>query len=290
MANKAQSIRVGLFTAATAVLLAVVVIVFGGLRFWESSDHYHIVFDTSVYGLESGAEVYLNGIKVGTVETIRVAPEDIRKVAVAIKLKHGTPVHTDTRAMLQYAGITGLKVIDLRGGTLATAALPPNSQIVAGQGLLDKLEAQAQTIVDESTQLIQSAHRVSDNLAQVTSNLGSITEPAARAAQNLEATTGALHAMVDENRAGLRDTLTAIRKTATGASALIDTQGAQLFGDAGDAVAELKKLITANEAPLRAVMFDLRQASRSFKELVHDVRQKPSRLLFSSTPSERKLP
>jgi phospholipid/cholesterol/gamma-HCH transport system substrate-binding protein len=290
MANKAQSIRVGLFTAATAVLLAVVVIVFGGLRFWESSDRYHIVFDTSVYGLESGAEVYLNGIKVGTVETIAVAPEDIRKVAVAIKLKQGTPVRTDTRAMLQYAGITGLKVIDLRGGSLATAQLAPNSQILAGQGLLDKLEAQAQTIVDESTQLIQSAHRVSDNLAQVTSNLGSITEPAARAAENLEATTGSLHAMVEENRAGLRDTLTAIRKTATGASALIDTQGAQLFGDAGDAVAELKKLITSNEAPLRAVMFDLRQASRTFKELVHDVRQKPSRLLFSSTPSERKMP
>jgi hypothetical protein len=37
-------------------------------------------------------------------------------------------------------------------------------------------------------------------------------------------------------------------------------------------------------------MFDLRQASRSFKELARDVRQKPSRLLFSTTPSERKLP
>ena len=52
----------------------------------------------------------------------------------------------------------------------------------------------------------------------------------------------------------------------------------------------MKQLITANEGPLRAAVFDLRQASRSFKELARDVREQPSRLLFSDAPGERKLP
>ena len=121
MAAKAQHIRIGLFATVTLVLLGVVLIVFGGLRFWEHADHYRIVFDTSVIGLEPGAEVYMNGIKVGTVSGLEVPPEDIRKVSVAIKLNHGTPIHADTVAMLNMAGITGLKVIDLQGGTVKAA-------------------------------------------------------------------------------------------------------------------------------------------------------------------------
>jgi len=290
MASKAQRIRVGLFAIATIALLAVVLIVFGGMRFWETSDRYRIVFASSVYGLEPGAEVYMNGMKVGSIDSIGIVADDIRKVAIDIKVKHGTPVRADTRAMLQYAGITGLKVIDLRDGTSASPTLPPGSQIAAGQGLLDKLEAQAQTIVDESTQLIQRANRLTDNLIAVSGNLGAITEPAALAAQNLAAMSGSLKAMVDDNRAGLRDSLAAVQRTANGASELMSGQVATLFGNAGDFVVELKRLVSTNEGPLRAAVFDLRQASRSFKELARDVRQKPSRLLFSTNPAERQLP
>jgi len=272
-----------MFTTVTLGLLGIVLVVFGGLSFWEKSDHYRIVFATSVIGLEPGAQVYLNGIKVGTVDEVGVAAADIRKVAVAIKVKRGTPIHTDTHAILQLAGITGLKVIDLRDGTSAAATLPPGAEITAGTAALDKLELQAQSIVDQSAALMKRANLVTENLI-------AITEPAKLAATNLAAMSGSLKAMVDENRAALRESLVAIRRTVTGASDLLDGQVAQLVGNAGDVVSELRKLLANNEAPLRAAVFDLRQASRSFKELARDLRQKPSRLLFSSTLSERQLP
>jgi len=290
MAARAQSIRVGLFAIATIALVGVVLVTFGGFRLWETSDRYRIVFASSVIGLEPGAVVYLNGIKVGTVDQVAVAPEDLRQVAVAISVVHGTPIHGDTHAMLQYAGITGLKVIDLRDGTLAAPTLPPGSQIAAGAGLLDKLETQAQSLADQSTQLLTRANQLTANLVTASEQLSGITAPAQRAAQHLEAMTGSLQAMIDENRAGLRGSLAAIQKTASSASELIDGQAAQLFGSASDFLAELKKLVASNEAPLRAAVFDLRQASRSFKELARDVRQKPSRLLFSNNPAERQLP
>jgi phospholipid/cholesterol/gamma-HCH transport system substrate-binding protein len=283
MAAKAQTIRVGLFAAATLVLLAIVLIVFGGLRFWESSERYHIVFESSVMGLEPGAQVYLNGIKVGSVDRLEVAPDDIRKVAVAIKVVDGTPIRRDTRAMLQYAGITGLKVIDLRDGTSSSPPLPPGSQIPAGLGLVDKLETQAQQLVDQSAALLKRANLLTDQLI-------AITAPAERAATNLAEMSESLEAMVDENRVALRQSIAAIRQAASGTSRLLDGQVTQLFVSADGVVSDLKRLLSSNEGSLRAAMFDLRQASRSFKELARDVRQRPSRLLFSGAPSERKLP
>ena len=67
-----------MFTTVTLGLLGIVLVVFGGLSFWKKSDHYRIVFATSVIGLEPGAQVYLNGIKVGTVDEVDVAAADIR--------------------------------------------------------------------------------------------------------------------------------------------------------------------------------------------------------------------
>jgi ABC-type transporter Mla subunit MlaD len=168
--------------------------------------------------------------------------------------------------------------------------LPPGAEITAGVGLLDKLEAQAQTIVDQSSALMKRANILTDNLIAFTGDLGSLADPAKLAVGNLAAMSASLRSMVDENRASLRASLVAIRQTANGASELLDGQVAQLVTNAGDVFSDLKKLVSSNEAPLRAAVFDLRQASRSFKELARDVRQKPSRLLFSSDPSERKLP
>jgi hypothetical protein len=49
-------------------------------------------------------------------------------------------------------------------------------------------------------------------------------------------------------------------------------------------------MVRGNEGQLRSAVFDLRQASRNFKELSRDLKQKPSRILFSDSASERKLP
>src|SRR5215510_6822547 len=111
--TKQQKIRIGLFSVAAGALLAVVLVGFAGVHFWRARDRYYVEFDSTVYGLEKGADVYLSGIRIGKVGGIGLAPHDIRRVRVAIDINEGTPVRTDTCAVLQFAGITGLKVIDL---------------------------------------------------------------------------------------------------------------------------------------------------------------------------------
>ena len=302
MATKAQKIRVGAFVVITAALLAVVLIVFGGVRFWKKQATYHVVFNGSVMGLEKGAQVHLNGMRVGRVEEIEAAPGDLQKVLVTITLKKSASIHADTKAILGFAGITGLRVIDLRDGSLTSPTLPPGSLIVEGETMLDRLEAQAKMIADQSTKLMIKANQIVDNLAAITDpkkfdGIDDIIENSQIMASNLAATSETLQAMVSENRVALRSSLASVdaatksvEAATRSAATLMDVQVAGLISKAGEFVAGLENMVRSNEGQLRSTVFDLRQASRNFKELSRDLRQKPSRLLFSNTPGERKLP
>lgn len=290
MTTRSQKARIGLFTITAAALLAIVLFVFGGLRLWGGRDHYTISFDGSVMGLQEGAQVFLNGIRVGSVDDIDVAPDDLRKVRVEIVVKGGTPIHADTRALLQMAGITGLKVIDLRDGSSSSPRLPPGSTIAQGEGVLDKLEKQATTLVEQSTQLITRANKVVDNLASVTDPMSEIVTNTKAASASLAGASANLDGMIGENRRALRQTLASVGESAKSAQAMLDGQIAQILTNAGDLVAEIKSVVRDNGGSLRAAVADLRQASRSFKEMSREVRQKPSRLLFGGQAKDRKLP
>ena len=279
MNSKTHKIRVGLFVAITGVLLAIVLATFAGMRFWEGRDHYRIVFTGSVMGLEKGARVFMNGMRVGVVDEIGVAKDDIRNVEVTIEVREGTPIHANTRAMLQHAGITGLKVIDLRDGTRDTPRLPPGSTIAQGETLIDRLQEHAETLAEQSAELMKRTNRLVGQLEGVDEIVA-----------NLRDASASLEAMVAENRAGLRSTVAAVQDTARATSTLVDGHLSQLVANADLLVTDVKSIIHRNDAALRTAVFDIRQASRTFKELAREVRQRPSRLLFSQPAKERKLP
>jgi phospholipid/cholesterol/gamma-HCH transport system substrate-binding protein len=273
--TKQQKVRIALFAIGAGALFVLVLMVFAGRHFWKDQSRYVIVFDRTVFGLEHGADVFLNGIRVGTVAKIGVDRDDIRHVRVEIEVEADTPIRTDTTAVLQLAGITGIRVIDLRGGTSEAPPLDPGGRIPLGETMLDRLERQATAILDESTalmaranEIVHSTQQVVDNLAELTdpSQMGALVAQTKQTAANLARASAALEGLVDDNRAGLKASLASIELAARRTAELVDN------------------------GQLRAAVADLRQASRSFKELARDVRQKPSRLLFSNPAPERKLP
>lgn len=273
--TKQQKVRIGLFALAAGGLLLLVILLIGGVRFWRESTHYEIVFDTSVYGLEYGADVFLNGVRVGSVVELGVAPDDIRHVRVEIEVDAKAPIRTDTTAVLLYAGITGLKVIDLRSGSATAPKLAEGGRIRVGETLLDRIVHQAESMFGETAQLmaranavIGSTQRVVDNLAAATdpAQLGALVDETRAAAGNLARASASLRELVDNNRAGLEASLAAVEEAATRTAELVSSR------------------------QLRAALADLRQASRTFKEIAREVRQRPSRLLFSQPAPERELP
>jgi phospholipid/cholesterol/gamma-HCH transport system substrate-binding protein len=273
--SKPQRVRVALFAIASGVLLALVLMVFAGLHFWKDQTSFHMVFDRSVFGLERGADVFFHGVRVGTVDNISIVSKNVNLVRVDITVDASTPITTDVKAVLQLAGITGLKVIDLREGTSKAPRLAANMQIPVGETLLDELEEKGRQIVDQTAQLMERANAIAVQADMVIANLTELTDPThmgalveqtKAAAENLAAASAALKGLVDDNRAGLKASVAAIETAAKRTAELVDN------------------------GQLRSAVSDLRQASRTLKELARDVRQKPSRLLFSNPAPDRKLP
>jgi phospholipid/cholesterol/gamma-HCH transport system substrate-binding protein len=288
MASRAQKIRLSVFAVVSAVLLVTVLAVFAGVRFWEKRAGYRVDFEGTVLGLEIGAPVLVNGMRVGAVKSIELSPANIRSVRVGIEVDAAAPVRRDTRAFLVFQGITGLKIIDLRDGTSAAAPLAPGSAIPPGAGSLDRLEAKADQMVDKSARLL-------DNLIEVTdpkkfAGVEQILAQAKVSAESLARTSQELDALVRENRVVVRESLGAVGHAAQSLSDLLDDQLAPLAGEAGVLVGDVRSAVRANQIEVRQALGDLRQASRTFKELARELRQQPSRLLFSKAPEDRVLP
>jgi len=108
---------VGIFV----VLLLTGIIMFA---FWlgkygeeQQYDRYYVYITESVAGLSTDTSVKFNGVNVGSVEQININMNNPEEVELLLKVKHGTPVKTDTIAKLKSFGITGLSFIELTGST-----------------------------------------------------------------------------------------------------------------------------------------------------------------------------
>ena len=125
-----QKIRLGLFgILAGGLTLAVFALVIGS-QLLESRDIYYVEFyNQPVSGLQPGGSVQYQGIQVGRVEEIGFDPEEPKRIIVVLSLKEGTPIKDDVEAQLAMVGVTGMKQIELIGGSRHAEPLPPGSTI-----------------------------------------------------------------------------------------------------------------------------------------------------------------
>jgi phospholipid/cholesterol/gamma-HCH transport system substrate-binding protein len=78
---------------------------------------YVAYFYESVGGLNPNASVTYRGVRVGQVRDIQLDRERPERVRVLLDIEEGTPVKTDTVAILVTQGITGLAHVELTGGS-----------------------------------------------------------------------------------------------------------------------------------------------------------------------------
>ena len=110
------------FVVVGAFVLAAIAAVFGFVYWLHNTGGlgprttYHVQFDGSVPGLLVGAAVLFNGIRVGEVTDLGLAPDSPRRVNATISVSSTTPVRSDTKVGLEFQGLTGVPVIALEGG------------------------------------------------------------------------------------------------------------------------------------------------------------------------------
>jgi phospholipid/cholesterol/gamma-HCH transport system substrate-binding protein len=114
------------FAVVGAFVLATILAVFGFVYWLNNTGGlgprtiYHVRFDGSVPGLLVGAGVLFNGIRVGEVTGLGLAPDKPNRVNATISVASNTPIRPDTRVGLDFQGLTGVPVITLEGGTLVS--------------------------------------------------------------------------------------------------------------------------------------------------------------------------
>jgi len=147
MITRSQKARLGVFVAVAIGLIIIMIALIIGSQFFERRDIYYVAYeDISVSGLNVGSAVQFHGIQIGRVEDIRIDPENISRIIVTLSVEKDTPIKSDMKATISTPGITGMKMIELVGGSPAAPELKPGSFIPAGESMIAEITGRADVI------------------------------------------------------------------------------------------------------------------------------------------------
>ncbi len=313
MASRSQKIKLGVFLTASSLLLAATVIVFAGLAFLTDRSTYYVQFSESVSGLDVGAPVKFRGVPVGTVEDIALDPGNVELVRVEIAVDDEVRVPEDATALLMMQGITGLRFVEIRGGTAAAEPLAPGSYITAGESVFTRLSGNAEDLALQADQLMSNLLHITgaDNRERVAGMLergDDMAEHVDELVVELTQVATQTHQLLRENRPHIRGTLANIDRTSDEVAALATQAGAMLddmdpdtleasvasLGETLDSLDELlgsvTRILDQSRGEIRGILHNVRLAAESFRELGESLRRQPRRLFFGGSPGERELP
>lgn len=181
METRANYVLIGAFTLLASVcllLFALWAAKFSAERNWR---RYEVIFSEPVTGLTEGGGVQYNGIAVGTVDKLRLDPDDARRVIALLKVQADTPVKVDTRAKLSQQGITGVPFIQLTGGSPKAERLEPDERgdipvIHTEPSALQNIADTANRLVARMDQVLseQNIKRINATIEHVEQATGSV--------------------------------------------------------------------------------------------------------------------
>lgn len=235
METKANYVLIGAFTIAISLLL----LLFGLWAAKYSSDRswqrYLVIFNEPVTGLTEGSSVQYNGIAIGTVEDLSLAPQDPRRVIALVKLEADAPIKVDTRAKLSMTGLTGSPFIQLTGGSPAAPRLTPRDN--DGLPVIQTEASALQNIADTANRLVARLDEVlsDENVQRIAQTL-----------ENLEQMTGA----VADQREDLRALIVNARKVTEQLGTTLDTTNRALTDIDRELVQKIPGMVTKLDGTL----------------------------------------
>nr|WP_215728824.1 MlaD family protein [Campylobacter vulpis] len=255
----------------------------GGYSEEESFEYYEIHTQESVAGLGLKAPVRLLGVEVGSVENISIYTRQNLGVNILIKVKKGTPIKEDTFATLQLQGITGLKFIQLQGGSVNSKKLMSDEGypvITFKESFLATIDRQGERIFsliktadDKSKKLLsdenlQNIEILLNNLAQLSVNLNANSKALSKNLNEASKNVALMAKEVQLSAKNLRQTLQNVDESSK-AFTLLMQKGARKI----DSYDELRDVLLED---LELLKIWLLESNRVIKNL----QRSPSDLLF----------
>ncbi|PZU06797.1 MAG: MCE family protein [Sphingobium sp.] len=309
MERHANYALVGVLTTFLVIGGIVFVLWLGNFQAGDKKDPYRIVFQGPVRGVGKGGEVQFNGIKVGEVTAVRLAPQDASKIMVDVDIDHDTPVRTDSLGSTEMQGISGLNAVSISAGSTRMPLLRDVSKdkvpIIPSKpnALASLLKGGGQMVESATTALDQVNKLLTDrNIANLSGVMSDLKQTSGELAANRAMFGNAASAI-----AKLNATASDARATMGSVRSLVDGDGKRAVANAADAAEELKATIVQARAVLATLavqgktigsstlpqiadtMRSLQDTSDDLDALVRSIRQDPRGALLKKPSREREL-
>ncbi len=286
-------------------------------------DYYYTYFTESVSGLSVESLVKYRGVEVGRVKEISINKKNSEEVKVLLEIKKGTPIKQDTYAVLDTQGITGLKYVELKGGSKKSplviskdgkigtikskksimASLFDSSEVISGKinSVLHRIEVMlSDKNVKNFTAIVENLSNttkyIDDNKYRVTKMFEQIGDLKKNIQKDLDIITQNVSSLSKDGNIFLahtqnfEDTLVPafdkLGKMSDRAGAASDST--KLFFD--NMQKELEKgefsfadIVGQNMQILNETAISLRNLSLKLDEMVSELKNSPSDLLYKST-------
>ncbi len=317
MTPKREQALVGLFVLIVIAVLIFVVFTMTGL-FGRASTAFHASFQFAG-GLEPGAAVrYAGGPKVGRVEQLRLDPAHPAQIEITFSVTPETPVKTDSKIKIMSLSPLGENHLEIVPGSPQAGRAPTGSELRAEpyvnfnaitarlDSLGPKVEELVTTLNARALELKETVARVNDlmsvhNRANVSASLGHVRGMLEEDRPRIKSTLGHLDAasakmapllddfkktvaqaqqaldhvdaMVGENRADVRQAVVELRQALTSAKSL---------------TGQLDRTLDVNAENIDELLENMRHTTENLKEFTDIIKSRPSTLLRSSAPKDRK--
>jgi phospholipid/cholesterol/gamma-HCH transport system substrate-binding protein len=316
MEPKVNYILVGSFVLFLGAAVLTGILWLGKTDYRGSYDRYSAHMQESVAGLSVDSTVKYRGVDVGRVKAIALKSDNPEEVLLTLDIVRGTPIKTDTIAVLETQGLTGLATINLKGGSrdappltvlegqdYAVIKTGPSlffrlddavSRLLSEKGLnklladMDLAAKGAADVLDEEnrTALKRTIKDLSDVAQTVVAHKTQIEQGlngAAKSADNLVKLTASLNEQVPALLAGINKSVAALG-TATDELARTSKTVGMVVNEARPEFQQFTRR-TLPEAGL--LVTELRQLTSTLARVAREVEREPSSLVFGKKPSVR---
>lgn len=301
--SRAQRARLGLFLIIGTVLLILFAAVPLGLKLSDKYNEFVAYFQgESLSGLEQGAVVKYSGVPIGKVEKITYLPNDLSKVRVIIKLQADFPMKVDMVATTGAMGITGLKYVEITGGTNESELVKPGSEIPTKQSMISTITGKAEVIVakvelllNHLTQItnpdsLSSIKKILDNVAVITEDVKDFVGESRPKIDSITFASNSIISRIDGIATDVKE-FTGNFKNAVKGEQIASTfssidSTAQALKDLSE---NLSLMVRQSREDFTIGLQNIREATENANQLTKVLSENPSLLLRSETQRERDI-
>ncbi|HLV33378.1 MAG TPA: MlaD family protein [Chitinispirillaceae bacterium] len=301
--SRSQRARLGVFVIAGIVLLAVFTAIPLGLKLTDRYNSYIAFFEgESLSGLEQGAVVKFNGVPIGKVEKISYSPSDLSRVRVEFRIQEDFPMKVDMVATSGSMGITGLKYVEITGGSNESELLKPGSEIPTRISTFSSITGKAESIVAKIELLLNHLNQISnpdslrniktilDNVADITFNVNGFVKESAPQINGIASSSQNILTKIDNIASDVK-LLTGSFSSTISADRINST-----FNEIDSTVLSLKNLsidlslmIRQSREDFIVGMENIREATENANQLTKILAENPSLLLRGESQKRREI-